>query len=85
MIPTRKQAEEELKLAGQLNQGLWEEHARNVGRAAEEIAKHCKDLDSDKAYVLGCLHDIGRRVGIVGVKHIITGYDYAMESSYIDE
>ena len=82
MIPTRKQAEEELKLAGQLNQGLWEEHARNVGRAAEEIAKHCKGLDSDKAYVLGCLHDIGRRVGIVGVKHIITGYDYAMEKGW---
>lgn len=82
MIPTRKQAEEELKLAGQLNPGLWEEHARNVGRAAEEITKHCKGIDSDKAYVLGCLHDIGRRVGIVGVKHIIAGYDYAIEKGW---
>lgn len=82
MIPTRRQAEEELKLAGKLNPGVWEDHSRNVGRAAEEIAKHCKEIDSEKAYILGCLHDIGRRVGIVGVKHIIAGYDYAMSKGW---
>lgn len=82
MIPTRKQADDELEKANRLNPGPWKEHSINVGRAAEIIAQHCSDMDSEKAYIVGCLHDIGRRVGIVGVKHIIAGYDYAMKKGW---
>lgn len=82
MLPTRKQADDELEKANRLNPGPWKEHSINVGRAAEIIAQHCSDMDSEKAYIVGCLHDIGRRVGIVGVKHIIAGYDYAMKKGW---
>lgn len=82
MLPTRQEAEKELKCAGELNPGLWEGHARNVGKAAEAIAKKCSNMDSEKAYILGCIHDIGRRIGIVGVKHIIAGYDYMISKGW---
>lgn len=82
MIPTRREIENELKSAGQLNPGPWVEHAMNVGKAAEAIAKQCRNMDSEKAYILGCMHDIGRRVGVVGVKHIIAGYDYSMSKGW---
>lgn len=82
MLPKRKEAEKELILAGKLNPGPWEEHARNVGKAAEYIASRCSNLDSNKAYILGILHDIGRRIGIVSIKHVIAGYEYAIEKGW---
>ena len=82
MIPTREQAEDELERANRLNPGPWKEHSINVGRAAEIIAQHCNDMDSEKAYIVGCLHDIGRRVGVVQAKHVIVGYDYAMKKGW---
>jgi len=60
MLPTRKQVDNELEKANKLNPGLWKQHSINVGRAAEIIAEHCVDINSDKAYIVGCLHDIGR-------------------------
>lgn len=45
MIPTRKQADDELEKANRLNPGPWKEHSINVGRAAEIIAQHCSDMD----------------------------------------
>lgn len=77
MIATREEAEIELQLANELNPGPWINHCKNVARAAETIAKACK-LDQDKAYVLGLLHDIGRRNGPSGVKHNIDGYRYML-------
>lgn len=50
----------------------------NVAQAASLIADYCDDLDSEKAFVCGLLHDIGRRNGVSAVKHIIDGYDYCM-------
>ncbi len=35
-------------------------------------------MDCDKAYVMGLMHDIGRRAGIKGILHIFDGYDYMM-------
>ncbi|MGI5958118.1 MAG: hypothetical protein ACOX60_01730 [Massiliimalia sp.] len=46
------------------------------------IAERCPDLDSNKAHILGLLHDIGRRVGIVSLRHIWEGYQYAMHSGW---
>ena len=37
----------------------------------------------NKAYIVGMLHDIGRRVGIVNIpKHVYEGYKYAMDKGW---
>lgn len=41
-------------------------------------------MDRDKAYVLGLLHDIGRRVGVVGERHLIEGYRFCMAKGWND-
>ena len=75
-------AERELKIAGDKNPGLWVSHSHNVGLAAKYIADACKILDSDKAYICGLLHDIGRRNGVSALKHTIDGYDYAISKNW---
>ena len=82
MIPEREVALEELEIAGRMNPGPWINHSLNVALAAENIAKECNNLDSEKAYVLGLLHDIGRRTGIAAVRHIIDGYDYVVSKEW---
>lgn len=72
------EAQNELKIAVQLNSGKWEQHSISVAENARLIAEKIDYLDSDKAYVMGLLHDIGRRAGITGIKHIFDGYDYMM-------
>jgi putative nucleotidyltransferase with HDIG domain len=81
MMPTREEAELELQLANELNPGPWINHCKNVARAAETIAKSCK-LDENKAYILGLLHDIGRRNGPSAVKHTIDGYRYMLSKNW---
>lgn len=56
----------------------------NTGLACEYIAEKCQDLDHDKAYVLGLMHDIGRRVGVVSISHILSGYRYCMDKGWED-
>lgn len=83
MIPDRMTANAELELAGKLNPGPWVEHSRNVGGAAQRIAEQVPGMDGEKAYILGALHDIGRRVGIVNVpRHVYEGYLYAMDQGW---
>lgn len=78
MIPTLAQAEEELRLAGRLNPGPWVDHSVNVGTAARRIAERLPGMDAEKACILGLLHDIGRRVGVVNIpRHVLAGYEYA--------
>ncbi len=79
MLPTIKEAKKELEIAGNLNPGPWTKHSLNVGIAARNIASKISGMDADKAYIVGMLHDIGRRVGIVNIpKHVYEGYKYAM-------
>lgn len=78
MFPNREIAEKELEIAGQLNQGPWTDHCINVGLAAQMIAEKCSNLNPHKAYVLGLLHDIGRRYGISARRHGIDGYKFVM-------
>lgn len=80
--PSREVAEKELQLAEQLNPGPWVGHSINTGLAAQYIAERCDNLDSEKAYILGVLHDIGRRVGIVSQRHILEGYQYCMNNDW---
>ena len=61
-IPELGQAQLWLQEAGVLNPGPWVAHSRYVAEAARNIATHLPPpLDADTAYVLGLLHDIGRR------------------------
>ena len=72
------EADKELKLATQLNPGPWEQHSISVAQNARLIAEKTSTMDCDKAYVMGLMHDIGRRAGIKGILHIFDGYDYMM-------
>ncbi len=83
MLPTKEQAEQELKNAGEMNPGPWIKHSMNVGIAARNIASRIPTLDENKAYILGLLHDIGRRVGIVNIpKHVYEGYLFCMKNGW---
>ena len=83
MLPTAEEAMRELKLAEELNPGPWVGHSVNVGIAARMIAEKIPSMDPEKAYILGLLHDIGRRVGIVDIPtHICEGYKYCMEKGW---
>ena len=80
--PDRKTAEEELKAAEKLNPGKWIAHSKYAALACEKIAKNCPHMNSEKAYVMGLLHDIGRRVGIVQERHILEGYKYCISKNW---
>ena len=83
MLPTAEEAMRELEIAGQLNPGPWVKHSINAGIAARNIATKVPGMDPDKAYIVGLLHDIGRRVGIVDIPtHIYEGYKYCMEKGW---
>ena len=49
---------------------------------AEMIARECEGMDPDKAYILGLLHDIGRRFGVRHLGHVSDGYSYMVELGY---
>lgn len=82
MIPARKEAEELLKDGEACNPGQWADHSRVVAMCAERIADACGDMDAEKAYVLGLLHDIGRKFGVKHMGHIYDGYHYMMKLGY---
>ena len=75
---TIEKAKEELCWAAQLNPGPWKQHSLSVAHNARLIAQKVSHMDSDKAYVMGLMHDIGRRAGVTGIRHIFDGYDYMM-------
>lgn len=82
MLPTREIAEKLLIEAEGCNPGPWGNHSRVAAHCAEKIAQECGDLDSDKAYVLGLLHDIGRKFGVRHLGHVSDGYSYMMSLGY---
>jgi hypothetical protein len=65
-----------------LNPGPWESHSRNVALGAQLIAARCQALDPERAYVLGLLHDIGRRFGVFGMRHALDGYLFLIELGF---
>ncbi len=84
LYPDRKNAEELLKDAESCNPGAWGDHSRVVAMCAEKIAAACEGMDPEKAYVLGLLHDIGRKFGVKHFGHIYDGYTYMLELGYTD-
>jgi len=81
-IPSRYQAEAFLQEAAVRNPGPWVAHSRLVAQAAETIAGCIPGLDPQSAYNLGLLHDIGRREGIGGMRHVIDGYRFLMAGGF---
>jgi len=81
MIPDRKQAHRLVADAELTNPGAWARHSEWVALCAERIAA-AAGLDSERAYVLGLLHDIGRKFGRGHLAHVYDGYHYMMELGY---
>lgn len=82
MLPTREEAETILKEAEKCNPGAWSNHSRITACCAEKIAEKFDGLDSEKAYILGLLHDIGRKFGVSHLRHVSDGYSYMMSLGF---
>lgn len=82
MLPTRQEAERLLAEAERCNPGPWGNHSRVAAHCAACIAQNCTGMDAEKAYILGLLHDIGRKFGIRHLGHVSDGYSYMMALRY---
>jgi hypothetical protein len=82
MLPTRSEAERLLEEAEKCNPGPWGNHSRVAAHCAEKIALGCGGMDPEKAYILGLLHDIGRKFGVRHLGHVSDGYSYMMSLGY---
>lgn len=83
-LPTKSEAQKLLAEAEIMNPGPWAAHSRVAADCARIIAEKCDHLDSDTAYVLGLLHDVGRREGVTDMRHIFDGYGYLKSLGYDD-
>jgi hypothetical protein len=82
-VPTRDEAGQLMAEAESRNPGRWAQHSRYVAQAAELIAVHA-GLDPEVAFVMGYLHDIGRRAGVTDLRHALDGYRYLLGLGYDD-
>lgn len=82
MLPERIEAERLLREAERCNPGPWGDHSRVAAHCAEKIAELCEGMDAEKAYILGLLHDIGRKFGVRHLGHVSDGYTYMMSLGY---
>jgi hypothetical protein len=86
-VPSRERAEAYLREAGAMNPGRWVDHVRVAASAAEAIARADRRLDPERAYVLGLLHDVGRRTGgpgVADVRHLIDGHAFMRDEGFAD-
>ena len=81
--PSAAEAKALLAEAEQCNPGPWGNHSRTAAHCAERIAFYA-GLCPEKAYVLGLLHDIGRKFGKRHLGHVSDGYSYMMRLGYPD-
>lgn len=82
MMPTREEAMELVRDGLSCNPGPWGKHCLTVAHCAEKIASACGDMDAEKAYILGLLHDIGRKFGVRHLGHVSDGYTYMKSLGY---
>lgn len=81
--PDRQEAARLVAEAEACNPGPWGDHSRTAALCARKIAQRC-GMDGEKAYVLGLLHDIGRKFGVKHLAHVWDGYHYMLELGYPD-
>lgn len=79
--PTREEAHRLVAEAESCNPGPWGDHSRVAAMCAEKIAR-AAGMDPEKAYVLGLLHDIGRKFGVKHLGHVYDGYQYMTSLDY---
>lgn len=72
MLPTREEALKLIRDGLLFNPGPWGKHCLTAAHCAEKIASACGDMDVEKAYILGLLHDMDDNIPLDGVFH---GYD----------
>lgn len=84
LVPSIEEAEELLLDAKRRNPGAWVEHSRVVADIARRIATRIKGMDPDTAWVMGLLHDIGRRTGASGMRHVPEGIRFLSGLGYLD-
>ena len=82
MLPSRSEAERLLSEGEKCNPGQWGDHSRITAYCAEKIADACEGMDPEKAYIIGLLHDIGRKFGSRHLGHVYDGYAYMMSLGY---
>ena len=83
-IPTLDESTFLLAQAENRNPGAWVQHSIYTAKAAHLIAGQLPDLDPTTAYILGILHDIGRREGVTDMRHTLDGYTCLMASGFDD-
>lgn len=82
MLPTREEAMALVRDGLSCNPGAWGRHCLTAAHCAEKIANACGDMDAEKAYILGLLHDIGRKFGVRHLGHVSDGYTYMKSLGY---
>lgn len=80
--PDREEAHRILEEGCRRRPGKWREHSMTVASCAEKITRRINGMEPEKAYVLGLLHDIGRRAGEGQLRHVVEGYRYMMRLGY---
>jgi len=83
-IPTKSQALDYLAEAEERNPGPWVDHSKQVAEAAQRIAAAHPEIDPQRTYTLGLLHDIGRREGVSDMRHVLDGYNFLLAEGYPD-
>ena len=83
-LPSLSEAEALLSEAEERNPGPWVAHVHNVALAAKLIASKHPDLDENAAYIMGLMHDIGRREGRTGMRHTLDGYRFLQSLGFED-
>jgi len=83
-IPSSNEARSILEEAQARNPGPWVGHSLAAAGAAQAIAEELPGLEAYSAFFLGLLHDIGRRAGVAGMRHLLDGYQYLMQMGYED-
>lgn len=82
MLPDRIEAEQLVAEAEKCNPGPWGDHSRTAAKCAQQVAAKCPGMDAEKAYVLGLLHDIGRKFGTRHLGHVYDGWKYMLQLGY---
>lgn len=80
---TAEYAEQLLQEAQKLNAGPWIEHSQYVASLARKIARKA-GMNAEKAYILGLLHDIGRRNGKMEARHAWEGYLFLTQLGFTE-
>lgn len=73
-----------IREADSLNPGPWVRHSWFTACAAQAIARHHPRLDPETAFVLGYLHDIGRRAGKTDMRHTLDGFRFLKAIGFDD-